>query len=288
MSTEVIILNRENSRWEENSRLVYKFPQPADFQDKEYEITLGFASIPFSWRNITQKYANNSFTYTWFQNSIPTDTLITLPDGYYTVDYVNQFIESQLIAAKRYYIDSDGKNVYPIQLTTNATYYKLQFELTNQVKDGVELASLGYTLPAGVTTENYDATGRCPIVKIQTEGFSKWSGFSIQDIGGIVNPVNPAYYLGDLDYPTVDFVSSVNITTNLIENRLQLNKNLITFIPTVEYGEYIKIEPVNSYWQNIIPYTYDRITVQFEDQGGNLLQVLDNDIVVLLMIREKK
>jgi len=288
MSTQVLVLNRENSKWEENSRLVYKFPQPADFQDTEYEVTLGFASVPFSWRNITAARGNNTFTYTWYVNGVPTDTLITLPDGYYTVDFVNQFIESQLVAAKRYYIDADGKNVYPIRLASNATYYKLQFELSSQVKDAVELASLGYTLPAGVTTENYDPTGRSPIVKIQTEGFSKWSGFSIQDIGGIVNPVNPAYYLGDLQFPTVDPVSSVNITTNLIENTLQLNKNLTTFIPTVSYGEYIKIEPVNSYWQDVTKYTYDRVTIQFEDQAGDLLKVLDNDIVVLLLIREKK
>ncbi|KAF0772099.1 hypothetical protein AaE_002355 [Aphanomyces astaci] len=66
---------------------------------------------------------------------------MTLPDGYFEVDDLNNAIQLKLIEVGAYLIDSEKNNVYFIKVYANPTYYSVQ----------VDFQSIPTTLPSGFT-----------------------------------------------------------------------------------------------------------------------------------------
>jgi hypothetical protein len=69
------------------------FCTPIDLTDKKYEVALIKATIWYSWFNIASYYNNNSFKY--FNGTTWKD--VEIPDGNYSLDELNKFIQRTLI-----------------------------------------------------------------------------------------------------------------------------------------------------------------------------------------------
>ena len=130
-----------------NNKNIYKFNfVNGMFNIKEgSEICISNITLPYSWFNITTAYQNNSFQFTWYGTSTVVYTVV-LPDGFYLVSDINNFLENFMITNNLYLINTTtGSYVFYIQLYTSATYY------SNQILSFAIPLSLptGYTAPVG-------------------------------------------------------------------------------------------------------------------------------------------
>ena len=63
------------------------------FQAKNHGVSLQHLSIPFSWINISEKYQNNRLELSY--NAY--NTVIIIPDGFYTLEQLNLYIMSVIM-----------------------------------------------------------------------------------------------------------------------------------------------------------------------------------------------
>ena len=74
--------------------------------------------------NITEERGNNLISFIWSVGS-PTTYTWTIPDGYYSVNDLNYYIQNQCISNTLYCIS--GTNfVYFLELETNPVRYSIQ------------------------------------------------------------------------------------------------------------------------------------------------------------------
>lgn len=86
-------------------------------------------------------FANTSFKLEVPTAATTTTLSINLADGYYSYADINRNIQTALVNAGAYLIDSTGDNVFYIQLNENQTYYSSQ----------LDCSTTPTTLPAGFT-----------------------------------------------------------------------------------------------------------------------------------------
>ncbi|DAZ99127.1 TPA: hypothetical protein N0F65_010211 [Lagenidium giganteum] len=85
----IILLNLNNQV--STNQYKYTFSQPIDFS--QYEVALGSISIYYSWRAITAQRGNNTFKVIWPTGSSTTTYTITLSDGTYTANDINNNLQ---------------------------------------------------------------------------------------------------------------------------------------------------------------------------------------------------
>ena len=89
-----------------NGRYQYRFPTGNVNISSESKICLSSLTLPYSWFNIRAAYGNNQFTLTFPRAAGLTNTLITIDDGFYTVNDLNNYIKREMVILKYYMIDS--------------------------------------------------------------------------------------------------------------------------------------------------------------------------------------
>ncbi|EGZ05327.1 hypothetical protein PHYSODRAFT_534297 [Phytophthora sojae] len=134
-----------------NSRWAYTFPGSAcNFQDVEASIqSISLYNSEFNVDSI--QFANTSF-----QIEVPTAATtsvisVNLVDGYYLYTDINRNIQTALVNAGAYLIDSNGDNVFYLQIEENRTYYACQLDCSPTPTS----LPTGYTRP---TTGLYSTT----------------------------------------------------------------------------------------------------------------------------------
>ncbi len=278
ISTFPIVLNSTNldSAYPSNNVYTYRFPSPANF--KNSQIAVQAVNIFFSWYNITSLQGNNTFQYIWTDGSGSTTTTVTLPDGYYSISDINSYLESVMIGLGQYLVDASGNYVYYLQATTNAAYYAVEFDMY----------AFPTALPAGWSNPNtllFPATASTTQVIIQANNFS--------DVVGILPGTYPAviqattYSTLSTFTPQVDYIESVILTCNLLNNKLSIPNNIISTFTSgaTSFGGLIAYSPNEIYFINISDGQYANISVEFRDQFFNALPIRDNNITITLLLR---
>ena len=95
-----IIINTSNDVANTGNQYIYNFSSTVKFNDGD---AIGVSSIALynSTFNITSSRANNTFTISWNANTTTTFN-ITIPDGYYSVENLNFFLQQQCILNNLY------------------------------------------------------------------------------------------------------------------------------------------------------------------------------------------
>ena len=146
-----LVLNSNNVIGANNNTYQYKFIQGGLNIKEDYEMAIGSLTIPYSWFNVTNLYQNNSFTITFPYSTTSYVMNITLPDGFYTVSDIQNYIELQCINQGLFLINN-GENVYCFDLSYNQTYYACQVVMElipSTLPDGFSYAPYGYWSSAG-------------------------------------------------------------------------------------------------------------------------------------------
>jgi hypothetical protein len=236
-----------------NSTYSYKFPISARFRDGD-EVALSSANLFYSWFNISVDNNNNSFSYLWPTGSGTVTVDVNIPNGFYTAEDLNAYLQSVMVANSHYLIDGDGNYLYYLQLTTNSTLYP--------------------------------STARTPQFVIPATDFRNIIGF---DAGTYPStPQLTSYSATSTFTPQITPVSSFNILCSLLNNSLSRPVNLLfNAAPNTTFGSQITVQQQFPIFQPIQPGTYNDIIIKFTDQNFNALPLQDSNISVILLVKTR-
>ena len=275
---KTIILNSTNLVVGDNSRYNYTFPVSATF-DKDDEIAVSSINIYYSWFNISSSLGNNTFSYTWPVGAITIN--ITIPDGFYTANTLNSYLQSVMITNNHYLINGSGNYVYYIEFVENSSSYSIQF---NSYPIPTALPA-GWSAPAG--WPGYPAIASTPQITIPSTNIRYILGFNAGTYPTVVQATN---YSKISDFtPQFSPVQSVLVSCSLVNNSLAVPSNILfSFAPTdTTFGSIISPAITYPIWNEITPGTYPNFQVQFLDQSYQALPIRDTNLVLCLSIRKR-
>lgn len=303
MTSTILIRRSDLVANTNNSTYRYYLKQNTKFE-KDDEIALYSADIWFSWVNISKTLFNNAnFQYQWW-GATSTSEMITydieIPDGYYSVADLQEYIVTVLTSRYHYiyYKTSSAStttNLYYIEFEENATSYAVQLNCLAMPSSVVASGTNGYQNPSIGRTGAYPAwalpattnANRVPKVIINsTNNFGALVGFS-SGVYPSANSLTDTAIIGDL-VPQMTPVSSVLMTCNLVQNKMSDPDNVIySFSGTgISYGSQLQLRPNFLQYYPIKPSMYSYIEIKFYDQDYTLMQLKDPDILIVLSVRK--
>jgi hypothetical protein len=275
----------------QNNKLVYKFPNSVHFKDSF--ISLSQAQMYYSWFNITSEFNNNTIQYVWIDGAgVQTTYTITIPDGLYEVNTLNQLLQFTFIQNGHYLVNS-GQNVYYAEFILNPSRYAVQI---NTFLFPTSLP-VGYTNPAGVAfpPQSFNPSIILPPKVNVILGFVPNFTTNLNINNAFVPPVSP--YVSKLANGTLSYIStvapnlqpnsSVIINISNIDNQYaQPTGTCYTIIPTVAIGEVINEQPVNYIWNKLIPGTYNQLTINILGNDLSPIKIQDPTMTFVFVIKE--
>jgi len=275
----------------------YKYTFPTGMvRFKDCEIAVSSVSIWFSWYNISEELNNNTFTYTWNAEPVSGPYTITIPDGSYTVAELNEYVQYQMKLNGHY--AKDGYNYrYFIEFVWNPTKYKIQLN-SYPINTG---PSGSWTLPTFVGTQvawdwPADPT-QCPQVTLTRDatnrvGFGYLTGFDTGTYPDTVTPTivppKECYSVLAQSVDEMEPISSVVLGTSLLQNTLAVPTTTLFSFPITDHGYGERTAQAGQLvFCPITDGLYTEFFIRFYDQDGNRFKMLDPDITVFLVIRQK-
>lgn len=249
-------------------RLDLSIPYP--FKNKE--IALNHQTIYYSWFNITNAYNNTSFSYRYNGTTYP----INMPEGFYLIGDINNYLELTMYTNNHYVLDSDANPVYFLKIVENPTYYR------------VTVVANVVSVPSGGTNPNTLVTGSTMQLVVPDTGFATVIGFSAGNY-----PTSPSvsnYSANGDKIPEISQVSSVLVGTNISNNDMNQYRDVISiFTPDNTFGSLLKVENRNLIWYPVFDSSYSSISVFFYDQDHRPLQLVDkSSCVANLIFRDRQ
>ncbi len=311
---KVLVLNKNNIvDGTNNSKFRFKFSKTVSLK-KGTKLAISKINMYYSWENITSSLNNQSFSYTWWNNSgVQNKTYtLTIPQGYYTYGDINDWLYNELCTRGHYLTfasesntvgnsngqawSSSTKYVF-LELMENATYYACQFRL--YALPAYVLTNPPYTKPANVTgyewrvpsliIDGLDTFYPTPSIIVSSSNkFSDIIGFD----SGTYGTGRTASSGGVQDYistkvPTLDPVGSVLVLCTLANNSYSSPNNLIdTFTYSVDYGAMIAIENNNLNWIDVMEGTYSEFFIEFKNQDFGNMVIKDDKVVITMILDE--
>ena len=105
-----------------NSVFKYNFPAGNVEFMKGQKLALGSIQMYYSTFNITAAQGNNSFSYVWVDGR---EITITIPDGFYEIATLNDFLHFVMVQQGHFLLDSAGNYYYFITLVVNSSTYQI-------------------------------------------------------------------------------------------------------------------------------------------------------------------
>ncbi len=271
----VFTLTKDNLEPGTNNN-TYRVTFPTNYTFVGKQLGLSSLNIYYSWFNISAAYGNNTFSYIWTDG---TTVNVTLPDGFYTVDILNEYLQYTFNANNHYLIDQDGNEVYFIALLTNPVYYKIQLNVDNLPSS----LPTSWTYPPGAT---WTVNGNTPQFVTTNTQFNLLIGFNS---GTYPTPVQTSAYAKLSDFiPQISPVASVLVKCSLCLNPLSNFTSVIhSFAPSnATFGSFITSAPPEIVWLDITNGSAQTFIIQFVDQSNRPLIINDPEIVCVLAVRD--
>jgi len=118
-----LIVNSSNVVANTNNS-VYRYNFPAgnvEFKAGQ-KLALGSIQMYYSTFNITSAQSNNQFSYIWVDGR---EITVTIPDGFYDIGQLNDFLHFVMVQQGHYLLDSTGNYYYFITFVVNASTYQI-------------------------------------------------------------------------------------------------------------------------------------------------------------------
>lgn len=298
---KIIVFNQNNIiDRNTNNQLVYNFPNSVTFKD--HYIAVSSISIYYSWFNIAREYNNNVLTYTWTWDNAgvdQTDTYqITIPDGLYQVQQINEYIQFVMIDNGTYWIDSSGQYVYPFEFIVNPTRYAVQ----------LNTYLIPNALPAGASVPtNFPGWPIDPQNSVVStpDNFCKLIGFEntfvsdanvndsyVPPLGSSTISKNGAGTISYLSTSAPNLQPNANLLFQLtnVNNDLAPNTGIIYSLspPNVSAGELINEKPPQLIWNKLITGTYNQLKLTILGTDFRPITIHDPNMTILLTIADRE
>lgn len=105
-----------------NSVYRYNFPAGNVEFIKGQKLALGSVQMYYSTFNITAAQTNNKFSYIWVDGR---EITITIPDGFYEITQLNDFLHFVMIQQGHYLLDTAGTYYYFLTFVVNTSTYQI-------------------------------------------------------------------------------------------------------------------------------------------------------------------
>ena len=291
MSSFTLVINNTNVvNTNTNATYEYKFIGGGFNIPDNTECMVSSAQIPYSIFNITTAYNNNRFRLSFPTGSLATsytDFNITIPDGFYTIDDFNSYLQQYAITNGLYLINNNGDNVYYTPaFYLNTVSYAVQMLLYTVPRS---LPS-GWTQPSNWIGYSTFSSDRTPHVHIlATSKFGDYIGFN--------TGVYPTPTLRTTDYsvlsnktPIGSYVNSIIIHCSLINNPVVSPSDIIDAFQIVDtkFGSNINYQPSVEKYVRLTKGSYNSMIITLTDQNNNPINLLDNNILITLLFKVKK
>jgi hypothetical protein len=246
-----------------------------------YHVAIGSAFIYNSWYNINSSPLNNNkYTLTIPTSGASASLIVTIPNGAYNIDDLNDQLQYTLIQNGYYIYNSTTLlNTFYAAFVLSPTDYSVQF-ITTPMPTSLPAGytSGGMTFPASVN-QHYQLTIS------STNNFGNIIGFSAGTYPTL--PTNVGVKTTSSDYtPNVAPISAVQIRLSCIYNHLSSNSQLLHVFTTnnTSIGQLIDASP-NELQYNPCTGSHKELTLSFYDQNGNVLNLIDTNLVIKLIFK---
>lgn len=290
-----LIINKSNlSNTNTNGTYTYNFIGGNFNISDDMEVMLSSAQIPYSVFNITSAYNNNKFTLYFPTNSFATSYTtfnITIPDGFYTIEDLNSFMQQYAISNGLYLINATGDNVYYTPaFYVNPTSYAIQillYTVPNSLPNG-------WTMPLNFIGFSGYVNERTPYITIlSNNNFSDYIGF----LPGNYPPSAPATpqltnysVLSNKKPPIASYVNSIIVHCSLVNNPVVSPSDILDAfqISNTTFGANINYSPSVEKFVKLTKGSYSSMIITLTDQNNIPINFIDNNILITLLFRSKK
>jgi hypothetical protein len=291
---KTLILNSSNVVAGSNNTIFrYTFPN-GGYNFKDDFIGVQEVGLFFSAFNITVDYANNSFSYIWVDG---TTHIVLIPDGYYSIKTLYEYLQFVMIQNTHYLVDSAGDNIFLLEMLVNETRYAVQL---NEYLISTTIATTNsWTLPSGATWV-LPTNPILPYFVIPNTNFKDIIGYTAgQYPAGVISGVPPAqtqtpsFTVSQSQLsstaPQVTPYSSFLMYCSLVNNRAVIPSQLIfSFTPSdVVFGGLSSYQVSELAWNKIEDGQYNEFTIEFRDQLGRQVKFQDPNTLITLITKNK-
>jgi len=254
-----------------------------NFTAKNMEICLGSVTIPYAFYNISTYYANTNFTITFPTTASTTTSVnVTLPDGFYSVNDIQNYIQATCINNGFYLIDGAGNYVFYTYLTYSTTYYKVQL-VQSVVPNALPT---GYSTPAN--WQGFNALAVTPTLALATSSIAPIIGFA----SGASYPSVPSatpYNILSTSTPQGSTVNSLVVRCSLVNNNIVVPSDIMDgFNINASFGNNIVYDPSFEKWVSLKDGVYNSLIITFVDQNLNSFSSVDPNVAITLLIKERR
>jgi hypothetical protein len=264
-----------------NSVLKYTFDSAMKFNNAQ--ISLSTLNMYFSWFNISSSLNNNRFSYKWFDSSgdLSDAFEIVIKDGYYSVNDLNEYVQSMLVTRGHYLKQvSSGNHIYHIEFITNKVYYTIELNVYAMMTSDAAGAnyvrgSTDWAYPAEYTTVQ--------VILNSTNKFSSLIGFENKTYPEVSDANNHAF--ASTVSPIMEPISTVLVLCSFATQGGYSNPDNIIYSFTnagVGFGDMIEKNPVINNYVNIRDGVYSNFTIEFVDQNFQRIDIKDPSILVMM------
>jgi len=283
MSYEIpIVLTKANNIATENHKMEIAFSKP--FVAKDMEICVQKCYIYNSVFNVKSgTYTNNQFSYIFPTSSGDQTYVVSIPDGYYSVSDLSDYINYAQKANGNYLLDSTGTEIYYTTLTENRVSYSVTI---SQTLFPTALPT-GYTTPSNFS--GFPATSTTPQLIVPATAFATLIGFVAGTYPAVA--ATSFYSVSGTLVPQIDPTYAYHICTTMCNNQYVNTHSsaIATFtFAGIPLGQQLPIEPNNLSWFPIMDGNYQTMQFYFISQNFAPMLILDTDIILVVLIRKRK
>jgi len=288
-----------------NSKYTYKFPYPITC--KNSCIALQSVGMWFSHYNVcgandNSNYNNNKFYYRWVDGVLYD---IEYRSGNYTFESLQCYFQWVLISRGHYLINTDNSFIFLFELIRNPSYYTcdiIVYPIDN---------TTAYTLPT-TATWSLPVSPTCPEIYIPIYQNMTNTYFTVGEIaemvalGGTIYSnfgrligYNPGKYGSSTDPNTqvfssqnvsvLDRLTGFNIYCSISNNQHSNPPGLLQTISFAKniYDAYTEYSVPEYVWVDIFDGSQSQLSISFTDQYGNPVRILDTNLIITLIIKDK-
>ena len=237
-----------------NSVYRYVFPAGAvNFLDGQ-KLALGSIQMYYSTFNISSAQSNNQFSYIWVDGR---EITITIPDGFYDVAQLNDFLHFVMVQQGHYLTDSNGNYYYFITFVINTSTYTINintypmsltlYPLATYTMGAYTTATITTSSPATPVAWSRPTNTIMPMVRILSNSFRYVVGYNAgyypQGATGYATtaPTTPLAQAtitttANTTFTATFTVGSTNMTTSITQT---FTVGQVLYSPNLAQGTYI-------------------------------------------------
>jgi hypothetical protein len=279
--SSTIIINSTHFDTTSNNKFVYRFPSNVKFS-KGSSVALQSFTINNTFYNIENARNNNTISIIWNANTSERYDFI-IPDGYYTVERLNEYLHKQCKLNGVYMTNSKGSPIYLFQFYMSPTSNDCVLNV-GSIPKAEDAELLEYFTPNNAKWE-FPAEEKSIQIVIGSKAFG--------DLLGFEEGTYPAEVLATKckfrsSFPTnIHTIHSLILTCNLISSKYSNPINVFCTIPVSgKFGSTMHFTQVSL--KNTIPEGYyNNIVIEFLDHNFNKGHLRDPEVIMTLSINDE-